>query len=213
MPRVAKTPVYKQFYDSKICWDFNNLPKNLGEMFPAKHQLLVELGAGSCYFSTGFAQKHTDWNVLATDLKRDRLWKGARRSMTQKLTNTRFLNINVMDLIEVLGSDSVDQLWLTFPDPHAKARQAKHRMNQPEFLEVYKSLLRKHGSFNLKTDDSGFFIESIENLQKHGWIVTSLSADLHSDLDEKRDEAIKTRYETEFTEAGLPIYYLSAELV
>lgn len=170
---------------------------------------MIELGAGTCYFSTGFALSHPDWNVIATDLKRDRLWKGAKRAAKEKLTNIAFINIDVAKLTQLLPEPSADQLWLTFPDPYPKARQAKHRMNQKDFLSTYKKLLKTTGSFHLKTDDRNFFIETIENLVKAKWVLEIIEPDLHHSSRDG-DELIRTRYEQEFMQAGIPINYLCA---
>jgi len=170
---------------------------------------MIELGAGTCYFSTGFAKAHPDWNVAAIDLKRDRLWKGAKRAANDKLDNIAFINIDVAKLAELAPPRIIDQLWLTFPDPYPKARQAKHRMNQPSFLATYKKLLKPNGAFHLKTDDRQFFVETIENLLKANWQIEQLETDLQSSKI-SGDPLIQTRYETEFMTAGLPINYLEA---
>lgn len=210
MPRIAKVPVFKQFSEAINCWERDALPMSISEIFGNEQApLMIELGAGSCYFSRGFAQAHPDWNVIATDLKRDRLWKGAKRAVKDKLDNIAFINIDVAKLAQLVPDQSVDQLWLTFPDPYPKARQAKHRMNQPDFLKTYKKLLKPKGTFHLKTDDSNFFTETIENLEKQKWMLEIIEPDLHqSSLD--GDELIRTRYEQEFMQAGIPINYLCA---
>ena len=209
MPRTAKTPQFKAFTEALNCWDRDHLPASITEVFEREAPLMIELGAGTCYFSTGFASAHPDWNVIAADLKRDRLWKGAKRANKDKLTNVAFINIDVAKLAQLLPENSADQLWLTFPDPYPKARQAKHRMNQKEFLKTYKKLLKKDGSFHLKTDDRDFFIETIENLEKQKWQLEIVEADLHQSAI-SGNPLIQTRYEQEFIEAGLPINYLCA---
>jgi tRNA (guanine-N7-)-methyltransferase len=207
MSRIAKTPVFRQFATADNCWERDSLPESLADVFDHEAPLMIELGAGSCYFSTGFAKAHPDWNVVATDLKRDRLWKGNKRAIIDTLTNIAFINIDVSKLEQLVPAASVDQLWLTFPDPYPKARQTKHRMNQKSFLSTYKKLLKPDGAFHLKTDDRNFFIETIENLEKAKWQFEIVEPDLHQSTQEA-DVLIMTRYEQEFTAAGIPINYL-----
>ncbi len=209
MPRAAKTPQFQAFEEASNCWERDSLPQSMSEVFEREASLMIELGAGTCYFSTGFALAHPDWNVVATDLKRDRLWKGAKRAAKDKLTNIAFINIDVGKLQQLNNEASVDQLWLTFPDPYPKARQAKHRMNQPAFLKTYRKLLRKDGSFHVKTDDRDFFIETIVNLEKQKWLIETAEPDLHQS-DIAGDALIQTRYEQEFIASDLPINYLCA---
>ena len=209
MGRVPKTKLFEGFAQSQLCWDRDNLPESLEAVFEKDQPLMVELGSGTCYFATAFAKAHPDWNVLATDLKRDRLWKGAKRAEKQKLPNIAFVNIDVAKLAQFLPEQSVDQMWLTFPDPYPKARQAKRRMNQPNFLKTYAKLLTPTGSFHLKTDDRNFFVETVANLQKQKWEFQQLSTDTHRDYTDG-DVLFTTRYEQEFLDAGLPINYLKA---
>ena len=84
-------------------------------------------------------------------------------------------------------------------------------MNQLGFLETYKKLLKPSGSFHLKTDDRDFFVETIVLLEKANWQFDQISADSHRDC-ENGDQLIKTRYENEFIEAGIPINYLQASI-
>jgi len=212
MVRGAKVPIYDEFAQMARCWDFEKTPSNLKQIFPESKKLMIELGSGTCYFSRGFAETHPDWNILATDLKRDRLWRGAKTANKQKLENIAFLNINVFDLPTLMPEKSVDELWLTFPDPYPKIRQAKHRMNQPRFIEVYAKLLKIDGSFNLKTDDRNFFVDTVEVLENLSWEFEIISTDTHLDYQDG-EVLIETRYEQEFIAAGIPINYLRARPV
>ena len=211
MGRLPKAHSYAAFENNPNCWSKEVLPDSLDDVFTRQNKLMIELGSGTCYFSTGFAEEHEDFNVIATDFKRDRLWKGAKRADKLKLTNVAFINIDVAKLVELIPEHSVDQLWLTFPDPHPKKSHKKRRMNQLGFLETDKKLLKPSGSFHLKTDDRDFFVETIVLLEKANWQFDQISADSHRDC-ENGDQLIKTRYENEFIEAGIPINYLQASI-
>ncbi len=177
--------------------------------FPAKQPLTVEVGAGTADLSLGLGRAHPDRNFVAVDVKSDRLYTGAKVALNDKLDNIAFVRAQLRGMIDLFEPGSIDQLWVTFPDPFPRDKQAKHRLTNPSFLKVYANLLAKHGVLRFKTDNRELFLWSLEQLVAEGWTLQELSFDLHeSDLPE--DYKITTYFERKFLAQGIPINYVSA---
>lgn len=58
---------------------------------------------------------------VAVDVKADRLQKGAYTAVERSLTNIFFVRARADQLTEMFPADSLESLWITFPDPFPKS--------------------------------------------------------------------------------------------
>jgi tRNA (guanine-N7-)-methyltransferase len=97
----------------------------------------------------------------------------------------------------------VDEIWIPFPDPLPKIRQARHRLVSPLFLERYRRLLRRGGAVHLKTDDVDLVDFAERALRTVGGRLLGGSDNLAGDEDET---SVQTAYEKRYRGKGRPIY-------
>ena len=170
--------------------------------------LVLELAAGTAEFSLELAKLHLNMNFVAIDIKSDRLYTSAKKAQEENIGNIAFLRMHLNQVGELFCTDSVHEIWLTFPDPHPKKRSAKHRLTGQQFLRQYRNILKKSGELKFKTDNLELFQWSLEQFVADKWKIQELSFDLHeSDLSE--EYKIKTAYERKFTTQGLPINFVA----
>ncbi len=169
---------------------------------------VAEVGAGTGLFSVAQAAL-SKTKVVAVDVKADRLQKGATLAVEQKTANVRFLRTRADQMVDLLQSHSLKDIWVTFPDPFPKKRAAKHRLTHPRFLKMYDSLLVPGGSLLLKSDVEDLFRWSLEQLVEEGWTIHELTFDLHSS-NLQDNYKVMTTYEKRFYEEGLPISFVRA---
>ncbi len=181
-----------------------NIKKDLGK---AKH-LVVELAAGNAQFSLELARRHPNTSFVAVDIKSDRLYTSAKQAISEGINNIVFLRMDIKRLGDVFGPKSVDEIWLTFPDPHPKKRSAKHRLSGISFLRQYRRILKKTGRLKFKTDNRQLFLWSLEQFVTEKLHFNELSFDLHeSDLSD--DYKIMTYYEQRYISQGTPTNFIS----
>lgn len=180
------------------------------EHFGNNNPIYLELGCGKAAFSLEMARRYPGRNFVGIDLKADRLWYAAKLALEQGLNNLALLQINLLTVGEHFADNEVDEIWITFPDPFPKKRQAKHRMINPQFLRLYELILRPGGRFHLKTDNLELFHYTLEILVRQPHLqLCSLSFDLHEDELIAEEAKIKTAYEEQFLAMGKKINYLS----
>lgn len=168
----------------------------------------VEVGAGTALFLVELATRYPERKFVAIDVKADRLQRGAHEAIARGLDNIYFVRARADQLLDVVKSSSVREIWLTFSDPFPKKRDAKRRLSSSRFLELYTQALSSHGVIKMKTDSHELFDWSLEQFVADGWNIKELSYDLHnSDLSE--DYKILTTYEQKWLGQGLKSYYLS----
>ncbi|MBS1488652.1 MAG: tRNA (guanosine(46)-N7)-methyltransferase TrmB [Bacteroidetes bacterium] len=182
--------------------------------FQNNHPLTVELACGRGEYSVGLARKFPDQNFVGVDVKGDRLWKGSTWATEEGLKNVGFLRTQILHIESFFQEGEVDQIWLTFPDPRPRQRDIKRRLTSPRFLDMFKKILKPEGWFRFKTDNTGLFDYTLEELHQRTDISRlAFTHDLYQS--ELRDECfdIKTRYEEIFTAAGEKIKYLKFRFV
>jgi tRNA (guanine-N7-)-methyltransferase len=200
--RKRKKYKFALFANSPLCFE----AEQWRDQAPAE---ILELAAGTGLFGVALAES-TGQQVVAVDVKADRLQTGARLATEKKLQNIRFLRARIEDqLADLLPMHTVSQLWVTFPDPFPKKRFARNRLTHPKFLGLYRQLLSPDGALYFKTDSHDLFTWSLEQLVQEGWVITELSFDLH---DSQLSDAYKvmTTYETRFSAEGLPTHFVRA---
>lgn len=199
--RKRKKYKFAKFANSPLCFEFDEWDKQSTDV--------VEVGAGTGRFSVELASRRPEKQFVAVDVKADRLQKGAYEAEARGLKNVRFVRARADQLDELFKAGSVEQLWITFPDPFPKKRSAGRRMTHPTFLKVYRKLLSKKGALYLKHDSRDFFLWSLEQLVAEKWIINELSFDLHeSGLSD--DYKTLTTYEVRWLDEGAVTHFVQA---
>lgn len=169
--------------------------------------LVVELAAGNAQFSLELARRHPEMDFIAVDIKSDRLYTSAKKALEEEVNNIAFVRAHINEVEELFDKNSVDEIWITFPDPHPKKRSAKHRLTHTHFLQLYRNILKRGGVLKFKTDNRDLFNWSLEQFVTDNWLPSELSFDLHeSSLED--DYKIMTYYEQKFTSQGIPTNFV-----
>lgn len=199
--RKRKKYKFAKFFNAKNCFEFDEWQKRPVDV--------IEIGAGTAAFSVELALHHLDKVFVAVDVKADRLQKGAYIALEHGIKNIYFVRARADQIDELFDAKSLEQIWLTFPDPFPRSRSARRRMTHPIYLEKYASLLKKSGALYLKHDNLDFFHWSLEQLVAEKWQLDELSFDLHeSELSD--DYKILTTYEKRWLGEGLKTNFVKA---
>lgn len=126
-------------------------------VFRNDNPLVLELGCGKGEYTIGLAALFTACNFLGVDIKGARIWRGAKTATENKTGNAAFLRTRIEFVGSFFGTDEVDEIWITFPDPHPGKRNSNKRLTCPWFLNTYRSFLKDRGIIHLKTDNRELF--------------------------------------------------------
>lgn len=89
-----------------------------GKFFKNDHPLTLELACGKGEYTVGLARMYPDRNFLGVDLKGNRLYIGAKKSLEEQITNTAFLRTHIDKITNYFAPNEVKEIWLTFPTPN-----------------------------------------------------------------------------------------------
>jgi tRNA (guanine-N7-)-methyltransferase len=182
------------------------------EIFRNDNPIILELGCGRGEYTIGLSLRCPGNNYIGVDIKGARLWRGAKTANEEKSPNAAFLRTRIEFINSFFGEDEVEEIWITFPDPHPGKRNSNKRLTCPWFLNTYRNFLINNGIIHLKTDNSELFGYTKNLAERNNLQIIDSSTDLH--MDKAGDEIlfIRTHYEDLFLREGSKINYLSFRL-
>ena len=182
------------------------------EHFKNNNPIVLELACGKGEYAVQMAQLFPEKNFIGIDLKGNRIWRGARTGVDEGIKNLAFLRIQIEDVMDYFGPGEVDEIWITFPDPHPQESREKKRLTFPGFLDKYKTFLKPGGKINLKTDNDGLYNYTVEVVDSLGLPYYKKTDQLYNS--EYYDEvlSIKTHYERIYLKHNKNINYIQFAL-
>lgn len=179
------------------------------EYFNNDRPITIELACGRGEYSVNLARQFPDRNYIGIDKKGDRLWKGSTWAVEDGLKNVALLRTDILFIESFFEAGEVDEVWLTFPDPLPRKRDAKRRLSSARYLDMYKKILQPNGYFRFKTDNTDLFNFTLEELSHRNDIQGfEYTHDLYQSALRPECYDIKTKYEEMFSAQGELIKYL-----
>lgn len=189
-----------------------DMPGKWNAFFKNHNPITLELACGKGEYAVELGQLYPQRNFIGVDLKGNRIWVGAKKSLQLELNNVAFLRTQIDQLAEYFSKNEVEEIWITFPDPQLRMSKAKKRLTHPKFLRLYQQFLLPGGKIHLKTDSPDLY-------QFTKTVITLYDCLLHIDQEDvyKQDHIlnelkIKTHYESLDIAGSNRIHYLCFSL-
>jgi tRNA (guanine-N7-)-methyltransferase len=178
------------------------------EAFGNDHPITLELACGKGEYTVGLAQLFPERNHIGIDIKGARIYTGAKRALELGLNNVRFLRTQIDHLPEFFAESEVDEIWITFPDPHLRVSRARQRLTSPKFIDIYRTVLRAGGTVNLKTDSLSLYDYTLEVIDELKLLLQEKMDDVYANPDRDPRLNIRTYYEGLHLTQGKTIKYV-----
>ena len=163
--------------------------------------LWVEVGCGKGKFTAETAQANPDVLLIAVERCREAMVVAMEKAREMGLTNVYYIDMDVEKIEEIFDRFEIDRLFINFPDPWPRKKNAKRRLTYRTFLDKYCRVIRQGGEIHYKTDNAPLFEFSVEEFAACGLEVKNLTRNLH----ENGIVGIMTGYEEKFHALGTPI--------
>ena len=178
--------------------DFKGKWKSLKEDCTA---LWVEVGCGKGKFTAETAEANPDVLLIAVERCREAMVVAMEKAQAMGLKNVFYIDMDVANIEEIFAGFEIDRLFINFPDPWPRKKNAKRRLTHRGFLDKYCRVIKEGGEIHYKTDNAPLFEFSVEEFQACGLQINNLTRDLHAN----GIVGIMTGYEEKFHGLGTPI--------
>ena len=163
--------------------------------------LWVEVGCGKGKFTAETAQANPNVLLIAVERCREAMVVAMEKAQSMGLKNVFFIDMDVERIEEIFAPGEIDRLFINFPDPWPRKKNAKRRLTHRGFLDKYCRVVQEGGEIHFKTDNAPLFEFSVEEFDACGLQVNNLTRDLHAN----GIVGIMTGYEEKFHGLGTPI--------
>ncbi len=180
------------------------------KFFGNSNPIVLELGCGKGEYTVGMAEIFPEKNFIGVDIKGARMWRGAKYSFEKKIPNVAFLRTRIEMLHYFFGENEISEIWLTFPDPQMK--KITKRLTSSGFLKLYSRFTAENALIHLKTDSNFLFTYTMELLKLNHFPIEFSTDNLYEIASDHPILSIKTFYEEQWIERGIPIKYIEFKL-
>lgn len=177
------------------------------KLFNNDNPIYLEIGMGKGKFIMENAISNPNINYIGIEMYDSVILRAIEKTNDLDINNLYLIRMDAR-LIEEVFDKEIDLIYLNFSDPWPKDRHAKRRLTSFRFLARYDKIFKGNRKIVMKTDNIDLFNYSVESLKEYGYTISNLSNDLHSE----RDDIITTEYEDKFTNRGIKINYLEANM-
>ncbi len=191
-------PDYKGSWAS-TCFN-NNLP------------IVLELACGKGEYTIGMARLNKHCNYIGIDIKGARIYTGAKQALQEPLTNVRFIRMLIDHLPDYFARDEVDEIWITFADPHTPKRSAKRRLTSQKFIDIYRKISKPNAIIHLKTDSDLLYEYTLEVIRECKLTLLYANDNIYTGALFDERLSIKTYYEGKHLMQGKAIKYIRFQL-
>lgn len=182
------------------------------EYFKNSNPIVLELGCGRGEYTVGLAKKYPQKNFIGVDRKGARIWRGAKTAFEDKLLNAAFLRTQLEFIKNCFDKDEINEIWITFPDPHFKLKKERRRLTSAYYLEMYRHIIKPGGLIHLKTDNQYFYNYTLRIIKEGNHHLIFETPDLYADTCGEEAKDFQTFYEHIFLKENTKIKYIKFKL-
>lgn len=185
---------------------------NWHTFFGNNNPITLELACGKGEYTLGLARLYPTRNFIGVDIKGNRIWVGAKKALTEHLSNAGFLRTQIEQLSQYFSPGEVSEIWITFPDPQLRFSKAKKRLTHPGFLRKYQQVLTPSGRIHLKTDSPDLYRFTKLVTDFYQCPIYESTDDVYGASTITDELSIKTHYESLDIAGSKKIHYCSFSL-
>ena len=131
-------------------------------------QVWLEIGFGGAEHLIWQAEQNPDVTLLGVEPFLNGVAKAVRGIVDKELKNIYLHRGDARDVLRLLPDNSLDCVFVLFPDPWHKARHNKRRIINMEFIEQLHRVIKPGGRFRFGSDIIHYVDWTLTRLKRHG---------------------------------------------
>ncbi len=170
----------------------------------------LEVGMGKGNFIISQAVQNPFINYYGIDKYPTILIKAENKlkGMNLHLENLKFSAIDLININRYFPNNFFNKIYINFCDPWPKKSHVNRRLTSPNFLLLYKKILRPHGIVDFKTDNDMLYKYTIDTLTQLSEVkFLKRTNDFYRN--KKPNDFFLTEYEKKFINMKIKIKFIS----
>ncbi|MCC8418077.1 MAG: bifunctional peptide chain release factor N(5)-glutamine methyltransferase PrmC/tRNA (guanosine(46)-N7)-methyltransferase TrmB [Rickettsia endosymbiont of Glossina mortisans submortisans] len=149
----------------------NELPKYLfskEKLIDEKRKIFLEIGFGMGEHFINQAKMNPNALFIGVEVYLNGVANVLKLASEQNITNFLLFPNNLDFILNDLPNNSLDGIYILFPDPWIKNKQKKKRIFNKERLKILQDKLKDNGNLVFASDIENYFYEAIELIEQNG---------------------------------------------
>ena len=186
-------------------------PSSLFSNFKPK-KIILEIGYGGGEHLARKAVENPDIAYIGCEVFSGGIGKMLEKIKTHNIKNIRLFNDDALNLLNALKPNSIDEIYLLYPDPWPKMRHNKRRFVSNLTLDKMGRVLKPRGVFHFASDIEDYANWTLAFILRHEDFSWSMRPPASWHVPFKGWQA--TRYEKKAKKEGrIPSFYFSFDRV
>ncbi|MCP5094918.1 MAG: tRNA (guanosine(46)-N7)-methyltransferase TrmB [Chloroflexi bacterium] len=188
-----------ELHESQLSW-----PTDWSQIFGRKAPLVIEIGFGGGHFLVDLAQKRPSTNILGLEISLPSIRRGIQKTRVAGLENVRIMQSNAWYVLwSMFELESVQAVYINFPDPWPKSGHQHRRIVSERFLHLLATRMPTGATLDIATDHADY--------QEAITVCIEQTPYFHSCLDStfvtEDLERLRTKYERTAIAEGRTCHY------
>jgi len=138
----------------------------LSKIFTGSRSSYLEIGFGNGDNLVKQAKLRPDSDFFGCEIYQSGIGRTLIQIKSMGIDNIRILVGDVVELVANFPSDSIDGIYIFFPDPWPKRRHHKRRLINRDFLRVLTGKMKDHAQLFMTTDDEDYAHEIVNLVER-----------------------------------------------
>ncbi len=163
------------------------------EIFQNKQKIILEIGYGGGEHIAKKAKQYQNYGFIGCEVFSGGIGKLLKLIDREKINNIALFNDDALKLLNALKENSIDEIYLLYPDPWPKKKHHKRRFISKLTLEKMAKVLKKGAKFYFATDIEDYANWTLAHILQHKDFSLNLGppASWHQPF----SDWVETRYE------------------
>ena len=182
--------------------------QNISELFKSKENIILEIGFGNGGHLLSLSDRNKENNIVGVEMYIVGLAKTLRQATSRSIKNILFVNADTRLVLKKIKQNTLDAVYILFPDPWPKKKHNKRRLLKKDFIENVLCKIKKEGHLVIATDWAEYADEikqAIKEIQKEKSI-----REIEISTEDKK-EILSTTFAKRAEKEGRGIYIVKLE--
>ncbi|KAF0117851.1 MAG: tRNA (guanine-N7-)-methyltransferase [Hyphomonadaceae bacterium] len=175
------------------------------ELMPSAKEVWVEIGFGGAEHLIKQAQNNPDVLFIGAEPFIEGVAKAVKEIEVHGIKNIRLINADVRPFLNCLADNTLERIFILFPDPWQKSKHNKRRLINKSFVEDLVRILKPAGKLRFATDWADYANKALAVFL--GNKDLEWGAEVATDWQTPKPDHFTTRYETKGLGDCKPMFF------
>ena len=147
-------PIHYKAFRSRKSQKITQINKSILEVININKKVILDIGCGTGDSSIFFQKKFTNFTVCGLES-----YKPGIKNLIDN--NIYAHHGDALELLEMIQQESIDHIYMLFPDPWQKKKHRKRRLFNSYTFDIIDKIIKKNGLFHFATDNINYALEAM----------------------------------------------------